>query len=94
MLQGGDPTGMGKGGQSISGKYFDDEIHDSLRHDSRGTVSMANRGPHTNGSQFFIAYDKVPHLNNVNTIFARVIHGMDVLDAMEKIPVDERDRPL
>lgn len=72
MVQGGDPTGTGKGGESIYGKYFDDEISDNLRHDGRGVVSMANRGPHTNGSQFFILYDKAPHLNNVNTIFAKV----------------------
>ncbi len=55
---------------------------------------MANRGPNTNAAQFFICYDKQPHLNNVNTIFAHVIHGFDILDAMEKMPVDEKDRPL
>ncbi len=91
--KGGDPSGTGKGGQSIYGKYFEDEIVDTLRHDKRGVVSMANRGPNTNGSQFFITYDKQPHLNNVNTVFGRVIHGMDVLDAAEKIPTDKKDKP-
>lgn len=94
MIQGGDPTGTGKGGQSIYGKYFDDEIVDALKHDKRGIVSMANRGPHTNGSQFFITYAPAPHLNNVNTVFGKVIHGLDVLQAMERIPGDEKDRPL
>lgn len=55
---------------------------------------MANRGPNTNGSQFFIIYDKQKHLDNVNTVFGRVIHGMDTLDTMEKIKVDDKDRPL
>jgi len=94
IIQGGDPTGTGKGGQSVYGKYFEDEIVDVLKHDRRGIVSMANRGPHTNGSQFFITYDKQPHLNNVNTVFGRVIHGLDVLDAMEIIKVNEKDRPV
>jgi len=93
MIQGGDPTGTGKGGQSIYGKYFEDEIVESLKHDRRGVVSMANRGTNTNGSQFFIIYDKQTHLNNVNTVFGRVIHGTDVLDAMERVPVDGKDRP-
>jgi len=62
----------GKGGESIYGKYFEDEIKDTLKHDRRGTISMANRGPNTNGAQFFIAYGPQPHLNNVNTVFGRV----------------------
>mmetsp|Transcript_14858 Transcript_14858/g.20961 ORF Transcript_14858/g.20961 Transcript_14858/m.20961 type:complete len:166 (+) Transcript_14858:56-553(+) len=93
IIQGGDPTGTGKGGASIYGKYFQDEIDDSLKHNKRGTISMANRGPHTNGSQFFFAYDPQPHLNNVNTVFGQIIHGDETLDAMEKIPCDDRDRP-
>jgi peptidyl-prolyl cis-trans isomerase-like 3 len=94
IIQGGDPTGTGKGGASIYGKYFDDEIVDTLKHDRRGTLSMANRGPNTNGSQFFFTYDKIPSLNNINTVFGRIIHGMDVLDRMEMQEVDAKDRPL
>lgn len=65
--------GTGKGGESIYGKYFDDEIVDTLKHDRRGVLSMANRGPNTNGSQFFFTYDKQPHLNNINTVFGRCV---------------------
>jgi peptidyl-prolyl cis-trans isomerase-like 3 len=94
IVQGGDPTGSGKGGKSIYGKYFADEIVESLRHDKRGLLSMANRGPDTNGSQFFITYTALPHLDNVNTLFGRVIFGLDVLDAIERSPVDRKDRPI
>eukprot|EP00457_Paulinella_chromatophora_P019100 gb/GEZN01020655.1/.p1 GENE.gb/GEZN01020655.1/~~gb/GEZN01020655.1/.p1 ORF type:complete len:164 (+),score=18.62 gb/GEZN01020655.1/:102-593(+) len=94
IVQGGDPTGTGKGGNSIYGKYFDDEIVETLKHSSRGIVSMANRGPNTNGSQFFFIYDKQKHLDNVNTVFGRIIHGMDTLDSMEKMKVDDKDRPI
>uniref|UniRef100_A0A6U2X9Z1 Peptidyl-prolyl cis-trans isomerase n=2 Tax=Lotharella globosa TaxID=91324 RepID=A0A6U2X9Z1_9EUKA len=94
MIQGGDPSGTGKGGKSIYGKYFEDEISSVLKHNARGTVSMANRGPNTNGSQFFITYGKQKHLNNVNTVFAKVIHGMNTLDAMERVPVGKKDRPV
>lgn len=72
MLQGGDPTGKGKGGQSIWGADFEDEIRPGLRHSARGTVSMANRGPGTNGSQFFITYAAAPHLDGKNTVFGKV----------------------
>lgn len=64
MLQGGDPTGTGKGGESIWGGKFNDEIHPENQHTTRGIVSMANSGPNTNGSQFFITYAKHPHLDN------------------------------
>jgi peptidyl-prolyl cis-trans isomerase-like 3 len=93
MLQGGDPTGTGKGGQSIYGKYFEDELSETLKHDVRGTLSMASRGPNSNASQFFITYAPAPHLNNINTVFGRMIHGEDTLDAIEKVPVDAKDRP-
>jgi peptidyl-prolyl cis-trans isomerase-like 3 len=93
MIQGGDPTGTGKGGESIYGGYFPDEVHDELRHDRRGIVSMANKGPNTNGAQFFITYDKQPHLNNVNTVFGAVIYGFDTLDRLEQAPVDRKNRP-
>mmetsp|Transcript_3641 Transcript_3641/g.4955 ORF Transcript_3641/g.4955 Transcript_3641/m.4955 type:complete len:167 (+) Transcript_3641:53-553(+) len=94
IIQGGDPSGTGKGGKSIYGKHFEDEISSSLKHSGRGIVSMANKGPNTNGSQFFITYGKAKHLNNVNTVFGKVIHGFSTLDAMERAPVGRKDRPV
>jgi len=104
MCQTGDPTGTGKGGASIWAQpnatgaaakgYFEDEMSEQAKHESRGMVSMANRGPNTNASQFFITFDKAPHLNNINTVFGKVIHGDDVLSTIEKVPVDAKDRPL
>eukprot|EP00898_Chlorokybus_atmophyticus_P007601 jgi/Chlat1/7842/Chrsp66S07341 len=94
MIQGGDPTGTGKGGTSIWGKKFTDEIRDNLKHNARGTLSMANSGPNTNGSQFFISYAKQPHLNGLYTIFGKVISGFETLDLMEKTPTGPGDRPL
>ncbi|KAI7816767.1 cyclophilin-like domain-containing protein [Gamsiella multidivaricata] len=94
MVQTGDPTGTGKGGTSIWGRKFADELRGGLKHTGRGIVSMANSGPDTNGSQFFITYDKQPHLDTKYTIFAKVIDGADTtLDAIEKIPVDAKNRP-
>nr|GMC75622.1 peptidyl-prolyl cis-trans isomerase CYP18-1 [Ipomoea batatas]GME02848.1 peptidyl-prolyl cis-trans isomerase CYP18-1 [Ipomoea batatas] len=94
MIQGGDPTGTGKGGTSIWGKKFNDEIRESLKHNARGILSMANSGPNTNGSQFFLTYGKQPHLNGLYTIFGKVIHGFEVLDLMEKAQIGPGDRPL
>ncbi|XP_066369160.1 peptidyl-prolyl cis-trans isomerase CYP18-1-like [Miscanthus floridulus] len=94
MIQGGDPTGTGKGGTSIWGTKFADEFRESLKHNARGFMSMANSGPNTNGSQFFIAYAKQPHLNGHYTVFAKVIHGFEVLDLMEKAQTGPGDRPL
>ncbi|EOX96178.1 hypothetical protein QUC31_005425 [Theobroma cacao] len=94
MIQGGDPTGTGKGGTSIWGKKFNDEIRESLKHNARGILSMANSGPNTNGSQFFISYAKQPHLNGLYTVFGKVIHGFEVLDIMEKTQTGPGDRPL
>ena len=86
MIQGGDYTRFdGSGGRSIFGHNFNDENF-ILKHD-RGTISMANSGPNTNGSQFFITYGPQPHLNNVYSVVGKVIHGFDVLDAMERTPV-------
>uniref|UniRef100_A0A2R5L1Z1 Peptidyl-prolyl cis-trans isomerase n=1 Tax=Hirondellea gigas TaxID=1518452 RepID=A0A2R5L1Z1_9CRUS len=94
MIQGGDPSGTGKKGESIFGHPFGDEITDELKHDRKGVVSWANSGPNTNGSQFYITYDKASHLNNISTIFGRVIHGFDTLKKMEKTKTDDSYRPL
>ncbi|KAL6600949.1 cyclophilin-like protein [Neocallimastix sp. 'constans'] len=94
MIQTGDPTGTGKGGTSIWGKPFEDEIKPTLKHNRRGIVSMANNGPNTNKSQFFITYSKQSHLDTKYTVFGKVIDGMETLDALEKVSVDEKYRPI
>ncbi|KAJ5782715.1 hypothetical protein N7457_004489 [Penicillium paradoxum] len=92
MLQGGDPTGTGRGGESIWGKYFADEFEGPLKHDGRGTLSMANKGKNTNSSQFFIAYRALPHLNLKHTIFGRLIDdptpSSTTLNMLETHPVE------
>lgn len=93
MIQGGDPTGTGNGGESAFGKAFKDEFKPNLTHSGRGIVSMANSGPNANKSQFFISYRSCRHLDNKHTVFGRVVGGMDTLTAMEKVVTDKADRP-
>lgn len=95
MVQGGSPsTGSTKDSVSIYGGPFEDEIKPSLRHHARGMLSMANKGPNTNGSQFFVTFTEAPHLDGKNTVFGRVLEGWETLDAMEAVAVDKKNRPL
>ena len=91
MLQGGDPLGTGTGGP---GYEFEDEIDPGLRFDRPYLLAMANAGPGTNGSQFFITTVPTPHLNGRHTIFGEVVQGAEVVDAIGKTETDRRDRPV
>ena len=98
MLQGGDPTGTGRGGTSIWDKPFEDEFGGPLTHNARGVVSMANKGKNTNTSQFFILYRPSPHLNHKHTIFAHLLLDdpptASTLSTIENVEVDEQKRPI
>ncbi|WP_135667410.1 peptidylprolyl isomerase [Halorhabdus rudnickae] len=91
MVQMGDPTGTGRGGP---GYTFDDEFHDELGHDGPGVLSMANSGPNTNGSQFFITLDAQPHLDGDHAVFGEVIDGMDALEELGNVETGPRDEPV
>jgi peptidylprolyl isomerase len=93
MIQGGDPTGTGSGGESIWGKPFEDEVSPMAKFDSVGILAMANAGPNTNGSQFFITTAKTPWLNMRHTIFGEVISGYDVVQKIESVETVGSDRP-
>jgi len=95
MIQGGDPTGTGRGGDSFWGGKFADEIVPALKHDQPGILSMANAGPNTNGSQFFITLVATPWLDGKHTVFGKVIAGMDVVSAIGKVATSKPgDKPL
>ncbi|XP_077995435.1 RING-type E3 ubiquitin-protein ligase PPIL2-like [Glandiceps talaboti] len=93
MIQGGDPEGTGKGGDSAWGKPFKDEFKPNLTHSGRGVLSMANSGTNTNKSQFFITFRSCRHLDNKHTVFGKVVGGLDTLTSMEAVETDKKDKP-
>ena len=93
MIQGGDPTGTGRGGESLWGSNFEDECSRSVSFDKPGLLAMANAGPGTNGSQFFITTVETPWLHMNHTIFGEVLDGMDTVTALEKVEKGPGDRP-
>jgi len=93
MIQGGDPTGTGRGGSSIWGKPFEDEFHPRLRFDRPGLLAMANSGPDSNGSQFFITVAATPWLNDRHTIFGEVVEGYAVVEEIAETPTAPGNRP-
>lgn len=94
MIQGGDITKQnGTGGMSIYGERFDDECF-TLKHAESGLLSMANAGPNTNGSQFFITTVPCPHLNGKHVVFGKVVKGMDIIHTIENVKTDARNKPV
>ena len=94
MIQGGDPTGTGRGGNSVWGGPFEDEIDTHLKFDKEGILAMANAGPNTNGSQFFITTAPAPWLDGRHTIFGEVISGYENVEDLEDQPTGAQDKPI
>ncbi len=94
MIQGGDPTGTGRGGESLWGGKFEDEVTPVLKFDRKGLLAMANAGPNTNGSQFFITVAATPWLNMKHTIFGEVVSGYETVAAIEGCQTGPGDRPV
>ena len=94
MIQGGDPTGTGRGGESLWGGKFKDEFSPAVKFDKPGILAMANAGPNTNGSQFFITTAQTSWLNGKHTIFGEVTQGYDVVKAIESTKIGPGDRPV
>jgi peptidylprolyl isomerase len=94
MIQGGDPTGTGRGGESLWGKPFEDECVRSEKFDRKGLLAMANAGPGTNGSQFFITTAETSWLHMKHTIFGEVTEGYEVVEAISLLPRDRSDKPV
>lgn len=94
MIQGGDPTGTGRGGESLWGGKFEDEITPELQFNKKGILAMANSGPNTNGSQFFITTKPTPWLNMKHTIFGEVISDYSIVEALENVTTAAGDKPV